>query len=269
MGVGLGVGDGVGEGVARRRGAFRRGRVNGRGRGRDRDTGLSIAEQRPGDRRTGQDQRRHGGADQDPGREARGPCTPGHAAPGRLRCEQQAGADEAVAEGSASGGRGAGARCVREIALAPGVGVGQAELGLHAPVERGGRILGEASVRGVDPVDRHAPFAGESKERTDSIHSPEHSKSPTAEDGGADTIENEISRRRPIFPGGCPPSIFGAGELNFRVRDGNGWCLSASVTGIDLQLRPSPRRAGRVEGGSVDFVGFIRCAIQQRASRVN
>jgi hypothetical protein len=39
-------------------------------------------------------------------------------------------------------------------------------------------------------------------------------------------------RRRPIFPKGCPLSIFGAGELNFRVRDGNGCGLSAGVTGI-------------------------------------
>ena len=31
--------------------------------------------------------------------------------------------------------------------------------------------------------------------------------------------------RKPIFPGRHQPSIFGAGELNFRVRDGNGWTL--------------------------------------------
>ena len=43
---------------------------------------------------------------------------------------------------------------------------------------------------------------------------------------------NAKSRRRPIFPKGCPLSIFGAGELNFRVRDGNGCGLSARVTGI-------------------------------------
>ena len=40
--------------------------------------------------------------------------------------------------------------------------------------------------------------------------------------------------RRPIFPKGCPLSIFGAGELDFRVRDGNGYGLSASVTSILL-----------------------------------
>ena len=40
------------------------------------------------------------------------------------------------------------------------------------------------------------------------------------------------SWRRPIFPRGYPLSIFGAGELNFRVRDGNGCGLSARVTRI-------------------------------------
>ena len=29
----------------------------------------------------------------------------------------------------------------------------------------------------------------------------------------------------PIFPGRFQPSIFGANELNYRVRDGNGWTL--------------------------------------------
>ena len=30
-------------------------------------------------------------------------------------------------------------------------------------------------------------------------------------------------RQRPIFPGGCPPSIVGDKGLYDRVRDGNGW----------------------------------------------
>ena len=34
----------------------------------------------------------------------------------------------------------------------------------------------------------------------------------------------------PIFPGGCPPSIFGKFELNYRVRDGNGWTLKVINT---------------------------------------
>ena len=34
----------------------------------------------------------------------------------------------------------------------------------------------------------------------------------------------------PIFPGRRQPSIVGANELNFRVRDGNGWTLTAIST---------------------------------------
>ena len=36
--------------------------------------------------------------------------------------------------------------------------------------------------------------------------------------------------RKPIFPDRLQSSIFGAGELNFRVRDGNGWTLAAINT---------------------------------------
>ncbi len=53
--------------------------------------------------------------------------------------------------------------------------------------------------------------------------------SPWSSSGGPET---QKSWRRPIFPRGCPLSIFGAGELNFRVRDGNGCGLSARVTRI-------------------------------------
>ena len=39
-----------------------------------------------------------------------------------------------------------------------------------------------------------------------------------------------LFRRRPIFPGSFPPSIFGTVELNYRVRDGNGWDLNVIDT---------------------------------------
>ena len=39
-----------------------------------------------------------------------------------------------------------------------------------------------------------------------------------------------VNWRWPIFPRGCPLSIFGAEELNFRVRYGNGCILFASNT---------------------------------------
>ena len=39
-----------------------------------------------------------------------------------------------------------------------------------------------------------------------------------------------LCRHLPIFPGRHQPSIFGTTELNFRVRDGNGWTLSVIDT---------------------------------------
>ena len=36
--------------------------------------------------------------------------------------------------------------------------------------------------------------------------------------------------QKPIVPGRHQPSIVGASELNFRVRDGNGWTLAAINT---------------------------------------
>ena len=36
----------------------------------------------------------------------------------------------------------------------------------------------------------------------------------------------------PIFPARLQASIFSAGELNFRVRDGNGWTLAAINTNL-------------------------------------
>ena len=38
--------------------------------------------------------------------------------------------------------------------------------------------------------------------------------------------------RTPIFPGRFQPSIFGTNELNFRVRDGNGWTLAVINTNL-------------------------------------
>ena len=46
-------------------------------------------------------------------------------------------------------------------------------------------------------------------------------------------------RRRPIFPDSCPPSIFGTVELNYRVRDGNGWDLNVIDTGYFREALPS------------------------------
>ena len=41
-----------------------------------------------------------------------------------------------------------------------------------------------------------------------------------------------LFRQRPTLPGGLPPSTISAEELNFRVRNGNGWILFAIITGL-------------------------------------
>src|SRR5438093_1037346 len=61
---------------------------------------------------------------------------------------------------------------------------------------------------------------------------PQFDGRPVVVDTAMRPPETQKSWRRPIFPKGCPLSIFGAGELNFRVRDGNGCGLSARVTRI-------------------------------------
>ena len=42
----------------------------------------------------------------------------------------------------------------------------------------------------------------------------------------------------PIFPGRLQPSIFGADELNYRVRNGNGWTLILISTNSALRIPP-------------------------------
>ena len=43
-------------------------------------------------------------------------------------------------------------------------------------------------------------------------------------------------RRRLTFPGSLPPSIISTAELNFRVRNGNGWDLCVIITGFVWML---------------------------------
>ena len=56
---------------------------------------------------------------------------------------------------------------------------------------------------------------------------------------GISTGSNKIPfqcRRRPIFPERLHSSIFGTGELNGRVRNGNGWNLTVIDTDWDTKL---------------------------------
>ncbi len=93
------------------------------------------------------------------------------------------------------------------------------------------------------------PGRGSSARRRASAKDSRGARRTAARRSGLLPPGNAKSRRRPIFPKGCPLSIFGAGELNFRVRDGNGCGLSARVTGIyallDVFGSGRPRRSPR------------------------
>ena len=53
-------------------------------------------------------------------------------------------------------------------------------------------------------------------------------------------------RQLSTFPGGRPPSIIDVKELNFRVRDGNGWILLAIVTGSSSLFEVVPSKLNNV-----------------------
>ena len=50
------------------------------------------------------------------------------------------------------------------------------------------------------------------------------------------TVRNVLAL--PIFPGRLQPSIVGRIELNFRVRDGNGWTLDLINTNYSFLIHP-------------------------------
>ena len=51
---------------------------------------------------------------------------------------------------------------------------------------------------------------------------------------GKSKIDFPWCQHRPIFPGRFQPSIVGTDELNFRVRNGNGWTLAVKDTDFSL-----------------------------------
>ena len=265
-GVGLGVGVGVASATARRRRA-----ASGSGSATAWATGVAVGGRGPPssvEQRRWPPRRHRSRAPRRPrrrrasGRSRARPRAAGDAAPGRLRGEDHPRRDEAVAEaGAGPASHAAVAGGVREVALAALVRLGQAEPRLLLSLERGRGVLGVAAVRRVDAVDRRPAIPRPARGAGRRDPRPEDSNSPAGNRGAT----NEISRRRPIFPGGCPPSIFGAGELNFRVRDGNGWSLSASVTGIDLQLSTRARVGARRRVEAIDRRGrAARCRPSER-----
>ena len=53
-------------------------------------------------------------------------------------------------------------------------------------------------------------------------------------------------RQLSTFPGSRPPSIIDVKELNFRVRDGNGWILLAFATGFFSSSEVVPSKLNNV-----------------------
>ena len=67
---------------------------------------------------------------------------------------------------------------------------------------------------------------------TDYINCYDYCKLNTKQNGSDLTLPFSSCWRRPIFPGRRRPSIVGTGELNFRVRNGNGWDLTVINTNM-------------------------------------
>ena len=70
--------------------------------------------------------------------------------------------------------------------------------------------------------------------------------------------------RRPTFEGPCGPTIIGAGGLNCRVRDGNGWDPAAMSA---RNLIPPSRRAG-APGGDEGKLHTEELSVPDRGRRV-
>ena len=70
----------------------------------------------------------------------------------------------------------------------------------------------------------------------------------------------------PIFPGRRQPSIFGADELNCRVRNGNGWTLTAINTDLPFLEKKSKQKKLSKTFFSLPFFSTIRYYIHLRGN---
>ena len=61
----------------------------------------------------------------------------------------------------------------------------------------------------------------------------------------------------PIFPGRLQPSIVGRSELNFRVRDGNGWTLALISTNCCIVT---------AFAAVTNFYEFVKSLLPEKAS---
>ena len=71
-------------------------------------------------------------------------------------------------------------------------------------------------------------------------------------------------RQRPMFPGSCPPSIFGAEKLNYCVRDGNRCVLLAIATRSSLSPSLIGKSACRFSSSLRNSSSFPQSALRWR-----
>ena len=64
-------------------------------------------------------------------------------------------------------------------------------------------------------------------------------------------------QHRPIFPGRFQPSIVGTDELNFRVRNGNGWTLAVKDTDFCMLLNHLLYDSSHTFFGTLSFALLI------------
>ena len=69
-------------------------------------------------------------------------------------------------------------------------------------------------------------------------------------------IEEYLCWRLPIVPGRFQPSIVGTSELNFRVRDGNGWTLTVINTNLETKSLSFPLLLPQSAKGSFLCLAF-------------
>ena len=71
--------------------------------------------------------------------------------------------------------------------------------------------------------------------------------------------EEYLCWRLPIFPGRHQPSIFGTIELNFRVRDGNGWTLNViNTNSLRMGFSPHCISSHSLHCGDYFIFSFLR-----------
>ena len=127
---------------------------------------------------------------------------------------------------------------------------GQAELSLHAPIERVGRVLRVASMPGVDPIHHGTAITRQGEERADAIHRGEDSKDPAGEPTGSARMKYPGDD---LFSQEVAPRVSSALEsLTSVFGMGTGGSSPLASPGYIFNCRPapSPGRHRRMEASN-------------------